>query len=599
MNSILAKDITKDYTASYASYVATSRSIPSLVDGLKPVARRCINSADDLKLYHNKKFLKVAKLEGQVMGDYHPHGGASMTILAQPFKTRYPLFEGQGNFGCPDNPNSVAASRYIETRLTKFCEDFYLESAKYADREDNYDGRLKEVVRYYPPIPGSLLTGASGIAVGLSTNIPTHRISDVCRSLLDYIKNPSSDKYIKDMMPETCESSIILTPRKEIEKLYQTGECSIRYKAKTHYESIDGRLALVVDAFPPDYSKKRLETSYIMEAVEQGNLELRNESSTDIRYVFLSNSKEVLEAVEERLVSSSGYRMYIEHDGKIKLYKLNELYEDFLESRKSYIVRKYSDLRNGLEVESEFLRVLMLFKEDKTYIKSIFEKSPSVVIKEIMHRYQTTKDIASRIISMSISSLMKDSDADKMTKKREELLKTIAEYESYVNDPISKIVLDIKALYTEYKKEERRAIHYSDIKESIDINYKGKKLTVHPSDVYYLATKDNKYTQVSAAELSTTDLSDKILVSAEYKYYVFYNKLGLVAVTKELMSRLDNKFRSNQLVDIIGTNDLSSIKMIRSNTKRIVNLNEGYLRTRLSYIQQVDAGDYIELLTQD
>lgn len=599
MNHILAKDITKDYTASYASYVATSRAIPSLVDGLKPVARRCINSADDLKLYHDKKFLKVAKLEGQVMGDYHPHGGASMIILAQPFKTRYPLFEGQGNFGCPDNPNSVAASRYIETRLTKFCEDFYLESAKYADREDNYDGRLKEVVRYYPPIPGSLLTGASGIAVGFSTDIPTHRISDICKSMLEYISSPDSDKYLKHMMPETCEQSIIMTTKKDIEKLYLTGECSIKYKAKTHYESIEGKLALVVDAFPPDYSKKRLETSYILEAVEAGNLELRNESSTDIRYVFLSPYKEVLEAVEERLVSSKGYRMYIEHNGQIKLYNLKDLYEDFISARSEYIVRKYSDLWSKLEIESEFLRVLMLFKSDKTYIKSIFEKTPELVVKEIMHRYQTTKDIASRIISMSISSMMKDSDTDKMLKKREEILEQIAEYKSYVENPLSKIILDIKSLYLDYRREERRATHCSDIKDIVTIKYNGCSIKAHPSSMFYLATKDNNYCQASAAELSNTDLSDKIIVSSDYEYYVFYDKLGLVAVTKEMMSKMDSKFKSEELVGIIGTNDLSKITLIRSNTKRIVTLSEGYLRTRLSYIQQVNEGEYIELVAQD
>lgn len=599
MNSINAKDIAKEYTASYASYVATSRAIPSLVDGLKPVARRCINSADDLKLYHDKKFLKVAKLEGQVMGDYHPHGGASMTILAQPFKTRYPLFEGQGNFGCPDNPNSVAASRYIETRLTKFCEDFYLESSQYADREDNYDGRLKEVVRYYPPIPGALLTGASGIAVGLSTNIPPHRISDVCKSLLKYIKDPDKMMYLKDMMPETCEESIIMTPKKDIEKLYTTGECSIQYKAKTHYETIEGKLALVVDAFPPDYNKKRLETSYIMEAVESGMLELRNESSTDIRYVFLSTSKEVLEAVEERLVSSSGYRMYIEHDGKIKCYKLSELYDDFIASRENYIIRKYSDLLSKTEIESEYLRVWLEFKMNKSYIKTIFDKTKEEVVSYIMENHNTTRDIATRVISASLSSMMKDGDSDKIMKKREELLAQAEEYKYYVTNPLKKIVLDIEALLKEYKNEERRAIHRDDIKDSIDIEYNGKTITTSPSSTFYVATHANTYTIARAEEIVRMDLSDKILVSSDYDYYVFYDKMGLVAVTSEQMSKLENKFKSNQLLGIIGTNDLSSINLIRSNTKRIVKLNEGSLRTRLSYIQHVNEGEYIELVAQD
>lgn len=596
MNSINAKDITREYTASYASYVATSRAIPSLVDGLKPVARRCINSADDLKLYHDKKFLKVAKLSGQVMGDYHPHGGASMVILAQPFKTRYPLFEGQGNFGCPDNPNSVAAERYIETRLTKFCEDFYLESSDYADREDNYDGRLKEVVRYYPPIPGSLLTGSSGIAVGLSTNIPPHRISDVCKSLLAYIEG--KDSYL-DLYPETCEESIILTPKEEIKSLYTKGECSIQYKAKTHYENIDGKLALVVDAFPPDYSKKRLETQNILDAVEEDRLELRNESSTDIRYVFISknNDKSLLESIEERLVSSSSYRMFIEHNDKIHLYKLSELYDDFIETRKGYIIRKYEDLINKNSEEMEYIRVLMLLKKDKEYIKSMFDKSPSEVSQELVVKYTTTTSIANRVISSSLSSMMKD-NSEKLMKKFEELSKQIEEYKLYLNEPICKIKLDIEYLYEEYKGEERRATHIDDVKDVVTFEYQGDTIEAHPSSMYYVATSDNRYEMKHAAELASMDLKDKIVVSVNYKYYVMYDNLGLTAITGELMSKIDNKFRSEKLVGIIGTNDLTKITLKRSNTKRLVTLNEGYLRTRLSYIQQVDEGDYIELVAQ-
>lgn len=592
-----AKDIASEYTASYASYVATSRAIPSLVDGLKPVHRRCIDTANDLKMYHDKKFLKVAKLEGQVMGDRHPHGGASPVILAQPFKTRYPLFEGQGNFGSPDSPDSVAASRYIECRLTEFCEKFYLNSSDYADREDNYDGRLKEVTRYYPPIPGSLLTGSSGIAVGLSTNIPTHTIKDVCNSMLAYIKNHNSDKYIELIYPETCEESIILTPKKDIEKIYRKGEGSIQYKAKTHYESIDGKLALVVDAFPPDYRKKSLETSYIMEAVEAGNLELRNESKEGIRYVFLSNNKEVLEKVEERLVSSIGYRMYIEHNGKIKCYKLSELYDDFIESKSKYIIRKYTDLVSKNENEIKFIDILLEFKKDRDYIKSMFDKSRDEVIADIVVRYGAPKEVAIRIISSSLSSMMKD-NTDKLILKRKDLVKQIDEYQGYLDDPIKKIQLDIKELLREYKDEKRRAVHIDDVQEFIEINYEGVTIKAHPSSVYYVATHDNKYQKVHAAELLEMDLNDKIVVSSEFDYYVFYDNQGLIAVTKEVMEKMDNKFRSDHLNDIIGINNLEDISIKRSDSKRVIKLGDWALRTRLSYIRQVDGDDIIKLVAQ-
>ena len=581
-----AKDITSEYTASYAKYVAISRAVPSLVDGLKPVHRRCINSADDLKIYHDRKFLKVSKLEGQVMGDYHPHGGANMSLLAQPFKTRYPLFEGQGNFGSPDEPDSVAAPRYIETRLTKFCEDFYLSSSDYADREDNYDGRLKEVVRYYPPIPGVLLTGASGIAVGFSTNIPPHKISDVCKSLLSYIKDPDNPEYM-NMMPETCEESIILTSKEEIKDLYKKGECSIRYKAKTHYEGIEGKLALVVDAFPPDYSKKRLETSFILDAVESGDLELRNESSTGIRYVFLSNNKSILSEVENRLESSTGYRMYIEHDGRIHLYNLKEIYDHFLEAKIPYIRRKYKDLASKHRNELEFIRVLVKLKEDKNYIRTMFDKSPSEVVEDIMNKYSTSKDIASRIISSSLSSMMKD-NVDKLLLKSKKLMEELNTYESYVADPMTKIILDIEDLYREYESEERRANHIEDISDLISFEYNDEVIKTTPSALFYVAKKDNTYKMVHAADLVDSDLSELFIVSADYEYYVFYDSQGLVAVTQDTMRKLDSKFKSDHLTGLVGTNDLTELNLLRSNTKKIIPLGDWAIRSRLSYIRQVE-----------
>lgn len=158
-------DIVEQYTSEYSQYVATNRAIPSAVDGLKPVHRRLLLSADDLKIYHNKKHLKVAKLTGAVLGTYHPHGGADPVGLSQWFTTKYPCFDGHGNFGSPDQPWSYAAERYIEIRLSEFAERFYLESRDYSDKDLNYDGSTEEVTQFYPPIPGSLITSAEGIAV--------------------------------------------------------------------------------------------------------------------------------------------------------------------------------------------------------------------------------------------------------------------------------------------------------------------------------------------------------------------------------------------------------------------------------------------------
>lgn len=334
-----------------------------------------------------------------------------------------------------------------------------------------------------------------------------------------------------------------------------------------------------------------------MEAVEAGNLELRNESKEGIRYVFLSNNKEVLEKVEERLVSSTGYRMYIEHNGKIKCYKLSELYDDFIESKSKYIIRKYTDLVSKNENEIKFIDILLEFKKDRDYIKSMFDKSRDEVIADIVVRYGAPKEVAIRIISSSLSSMMKD-NTDKLILKRKDLVKQIDEYQGYLDDPIKKIQLDIKELLREYKDEKRRAVHIDDVQEFIEINYEGVTIKAHPSSVYYVATHDNKYQKVHAAELLEMDLNDKIVVSSEFDYYVFYDNQGLIAVTKEVMEKMDNKFRSDHLNDIIGINNLEDISIKRSDSKRVIKLRDWALRTRLSYIRQVDGDDIIKLVAQ-
>lgn len=590
----LAEDIVRDYTTDYAISVATDRALSSLVDGLKPISRRVIDTANDLHLYHNNRFLKVSKLAGAVMGDRSPHGGVSMESLAQPFKTRYPLFEGHGNFGSPDTPNAIAAQRYIECRLTEFCEEFYLESTEYADKDNNYDGRLQEVTQYYPPIPGCLITGATGMAVGISTSVAIHTISDVCKSMLAYL---SHSKYFYDLLPETCEKSCIITPKEEIiEYLYKQGKCSVQYKAKTHYESIDKKLALVVDAFPPGYSKKRLQTASILEYVDTGLLELTNESASTIRYVFKSTSKDVLREVEDRLTSTISYQMMIEHQGRVHQYTLKEIYDDFIAAREIYVRRKYSDMYQKVKLKDEFLRVLFEFKKDKSYIKTLFDRETKDVLSYIINTYHTTEDIAKRILSQSISSMLKDYDVSKYEEERKLYSQQMKDYNLWATSPIIKIEQDIRDLYEKYKNEERNAIHIDNTSSKIKINYKGEEILCRPTDMFYRAHTDNTYSQVSATDIIGQDLENDILVSADYHYYILQDELGFTVVNAEKMSQCESKLKSDHLTDIVGTNDLSTITVKCNNSERKIVLNEGWVKSRVSYSKQVDAPDYIEII---
>ena len=503
----IAGDLVKDYMSQYSSYVAQERALPQLVDGLKPVHRRILNSASDLHLYHDRAYLKTAKLEGQVLGDYHPHGGANVTTLIQPFNIRYPILEGKGNWGSPDDPYSVAASRYTEVKLTKFAEDFYLSSSDYADREPNYDGRLQEIVRYYPPVPGCLLTSAKGMAIGLTTSVPSHEIGMVCDSLLRYLRGQDC---ISGMYPDTCEKSITLSSAEEIRSLYERGSGSVRYRAATHYERVGKNYLLVVDAFPPGFSKKRLSTnSKILEYVDEGKLSLSNESSKDVRYVFTSQEKSILEDVLSVLESTVSYKMHIEHDGIIALYPLTEIYKDFCKSRKAYISRKYADLSDKYKVELEYNKALLAFKRS-SLVREIILLSESEAVSRLVDRLKISEENAKRILSSPIRSLLK-SNEDSILLKISTLESSIKEYAGYVEDPESKLILDIKA---------------------ISKAYGGSTNTV----LACLNSFREEGEVLSSEGLKRFDsLQEAVESSESYPYYLLSDSRGFIMITRDLL----------------------------------------------------------------
>lgn len=585
-----SKDIVIDYMSDYARYVATSRAIPALMDGFKPVQRRFLVSARDLKLWNRGATLKSAKLSGEVAGNYHPHGDAygALANMVQDFKQRYPQFEGQGNWGCSDLPDSVAASRYTEVKLSKFGEEFYLSEADYGDYDSNYDGRLNELVLMYPKLPGVLLTGASGIAIGLSTNIPMHTIKDLSESLLAYIADPTSEDYLDKIVPETAEASIIETSRDDIKKIYRTGQGSIKYRAKTHYETVDGKPALVVDSFPPEFSKKRLQTANILDAVDKGKLELINESKSNIRYVFISDDKGVLQEIEERLTNSQSYRFYIDHRGVIKMYTLQEIYQTFLQERADFIVRKYTDVLAKVQYELDYLNVLLLLKQDKQYIKDMFDKTSDEVVADIITRYNTTDKIARRVIQASLRSLM----ADNLQQIQDEINKynsQVAEYQGYIADPNAKIVSDLQGLIQEFSTDDRRARLEGDTNVAIKVTYKGDEIEVGEYDEYILASKDNQITKVMGVELqSVVNLDDYVaLLPADKKYYFAWDCRGITGMEKDVLLKSGNKFKSDSLSGVLAVDDLNEIEVTLGSGK-VERMKDWCLRKRAGWTRMAD-----------
>ena len=220
----------------YSMYVILDRALPSVCDGLKPVQRRIVYAMSELGLGADAKFKKSARTVGDVIGKFHPHGDSAayeaMVLMAQPFAYRYPLIEGQGNWGSPDDPKSFAAMRYTEARLSPFAELLLAELGQgTVDWQPNFDGTLEEPVVLPAQVPHILLNGGSGIAVGMATDIPPHNLREVIAACIVLLEQPRAgvDQLCERILgPDFPTAAEIITPREELRALYRTGRGSVR-----------------------------------------------------------------------------------------------------------------------------------------------------------------------------------------------------------------------------------------------------------------------------------------------------------------------------------------------------------------------------------
>ncbi|MEQ3652936.1 MAG: DNA gyrase subunit A, partial [Glaciecola sp.] len=245
---------TEDAYLNYSMYVIMDRALPHIGDGLKPVQRRIIYAMSDLGLSNNAKYKKSARTVGDVLGKFHPHGDSAcyeaMVLMAQPFSYRYPLVDGQGNWGAPDDPKSFAAMRYTEARLSKFSEVLLTELGQgTVDWNPNFDGTLQEPKVLPARLPHILLNGVTGIAVGMATDIPPHNVRELanaCCSLLDNSKTELSELLEIVQGPDYPTDAEIITPKSDIQKIYETGRGSIKMRAVYHEENGD----VIITALP-------------------------------------------------------------------------------------------------------------------------------------------------------------------------------------------------------------------------------------------------------------------------------------------------------------------------------------------------------------
>ncbi|WP_138466397.1 DNA topoisomerase IV subunit A [Poseidonocella sp. HB161398] len=430
----------------YALSTIMHRALPDARDGLKPVHRRILYAMRELRLSSAGGFRKSAKISGDVMGNYHPHGDAAiydaLARLAQDFNVRYPLVDGQGNFGNIDGDNP-AASRYTEARMTAAAEAL-LEglNENAVDFRDNYDGTLQEPVVLPAAFPNLLANGSSGIAVGMATNIPPHNIDELVSACLHLIKSPNArDETLIDHIPgpDFPTGGVIVEPRESIIETYRTGRGAFRLRARWQVEDLGrGQWQVVVTEIPYQVQKSKL-IEKLADLIQSKRVpilaDVRDESAEDIRIVLEPRAR----TVEPEMLMGTLFRlsdleirfslnMNVLIDGRTpKVCSLKEVLRAFLDHRREVLQRRSQHRLDKIAHRLEVLEgyIIAFLNLDRVIEIIRTEDEPKPVM---MAEFQLSDVQAEAILNMRLRSLRRLEEME-LRKERDDL---IAEQEGLV-----------------------------------------------------------------------------------------------------------------------------------------------------------------------
>ncbi len=423
MEQIPMRTFVEQSYLNYSMYVINDRALPHIGDGLKPVQRRIVYAMSELGLKNTAKYKKSARTIGDVIGKFHPHGDSAcyeaMVLMAQPFSYRYPLVDGQGNWGSPDDPKSFAAMRYTESRLQHYAEVLLSElGQETVDWKLNFDGELEEPVLLPARLPNVLLNGGTGIAVGMATDIPPHNLREVAKACVHLLDNPSAplpELYQFVQGPDFPTAAEIITPRSQLAEMYQTGKGMVKCRAV--YTKEDGDI--VITALPYQVSGSKV-LEQIAEQMQKKKLpmvvDLRDESDHEnpTRIVIVPRSNRIdYDAVMAHLFSTTdlekSYRVnfnMIGTDGLPRVKNLKEILSEWLGFRTETVTRRLKYRLEKILARLHILDALLIaYLNIDEVIKIIRteDKPKDALIK----RYKLSDKQADAILDLKLRNLAK------------------------------------------------------------------------------------------------------------------------------------------------------------------------------------------------
>lgn len=554
----LTVDIGEELKTSYLDYamsVIVGRALPDVRDGLKPVHRRILYAMYEMGNTYNKPYRKSARVVGDVIGKYHPHGDApvydALVRMAQDFSMRYPLVDGHGNFGSIDG-DAPAAMRYTEVRMAQIAsemlEDIEKETVEFVP---NYDGSLMEPSLLPSRIPQLLLNGSSGIAVGMATNIPPHNLGEVVDALVYLIDHPGcreADIFSLIKGPDFPTGGFIVG-KKEIIEAYKTGKGSITVRGKATVEKLKGeREAIVITEIPYQVNKAKMLERIAELAKEEkltGISDIRDESDRDGLRVVI----ELKRGVEPRVLLNQLYKhthLQVNYgiillaliNNQPKVMSLREMLQHFLDFRKEVVYRRTKfDLKKA-EERAHILEGLKIAVEAIDEIISLIKasKSPQEAKERLMSRFKLSEIQAQAILDMKLQRLTK-LEREKIMEEHRQTLELIKELKKILSDEreilkiIKKELLEIKEKYGDERRtqiiEEMEDFSIEDLIQEEDmvvtISNQGY-IKRNPLSLYRAQGRGGKG-KVGMA-VKTEDFAEDVFIASTHDYILFFTDRG-------------------------------------------------------------------------
>ncbi len=551
---IKIEDEMKSAYIDYSMSVIVSRALPDVRDGLKPVHRRVLYGMHELGIRSNTAYKKSARIVGEVLGKYHPHGDSSvydtMVRMAQEWSLRYLLVDGQGNFGSVDG-DSPAAMRYTEARMRKMSEDLMADIDKETvDLQLNFDDTLKEPTVLPTRVPNLLINGASGIAVGMATNMPPHNLTEVVDGTIQYIDNNeiTIDELIQTIKAPDFPTGGTIYGYEGVKEAFLTGRGRVVIRAKANIEEFNGRECIIVNEIPFQVNKAemiRKTADLVNDKKIEGISTIRDESDRNgMRIVYVLKRDAVPNIVLNKLFKFTGLQSSFSVNnialvnGRPQILNLKDMIHYFVEHRHDVVVRRTNFELRKAEERAHILEGLIIASDNIDEVISIIRgsKNPEEARENLMKRFELSDIQAKAIVEMRLRQLT-GLEQDKLRSEYETLLKTIADLKDILDKKDRRMQIIKEELFEvkeKYGDERRSNIEYAGGEFSMEDMIPDEKVVITISHAGYIKrTPLNEYKTQNRGgvgqKASTTreeDFLQDLFVGTNHQYMLFFTQKG-------------------------------------------------------------------------